>query len=127
MQLETLLVQIGVGVDTATGFISMPIYQTATFRHPALRQSTGFDYSRTGNPTRKVLEDGLAVLEGGCRGLAFASGMAAITAVLYLFRPGDHLLICEDLYGGTYRLLNHVAVNYGLKFSLVDTYGFESG
>ncbi|SMB92374.1 cysteine synthase [Thermanaeromonas toyohensis ToBE] len=121
MQLNTLLVQIGVGVDTTTGSISMPIYQTATFRHPALGQSTGFDYSRTNNPTRKVLEDGLAILEGGCRGLAFASGMAAITAILYLFRPGDHLLVCEDLYGGTYRLLNHVAVNYGLKFSLVDT------
>lgn len=126
MQLETLLVQIGVGVDTATGSISMPIYQTATFRHPALGQSTGFDYSRTSNPTRKVLEDGLAILEGGCRGLAFASGMAAITAVLYLFRPGDHLLVCEDLYGGTYRLLNHVAVNYGLKFSLVDTTDLEA-
>lgn len=121
MRLATELVQLGVGYDSKTGAISTPIYQSATFRHPALGQSTGFDYSRTGNPTRQVLEEGLAGLEGGCRALAFASGMAAITAVLCLFRPGDHLVVSEDLYGGTYRLLNQVAVPLGLEFSLVDT------
>jgi cystathionine gamma-synthase len=121
MRLATELVQLGVGYDSKTGAISTPIYQSATFRHPALGQSTGFDYSRTGNPTRQVLEEGIAGLEGGCRALAFASGMAAITAVLCLFRPGDHLLVSEDLYGGTYRLLNQVAVPWGLEFSLVDT------
>ncbi|OIQ60843.1 cystathionine gamma-lyase [Moorella thermoacetica] len=121
MRLATELVQLGVGYDGKTGAISTPIYQSATFRHPALGQSTGFDYSRTGNPTRQVLEEGLAGLEGGCRALAFASGMAAITAVLCLFRPGDHLVVSEDLYGGTYRLLNQVGVPWGLEFSLVDT------
>ncbi len=99
----------------------MPIYQTATFRHPALGRSTGFDYSRTGNPTRKALEDALARLEGGTRGLAFASGLAAIDAVLSLFEPGARLLATEDLYGGTFRLLERVYCSRGLQITYLDT------
>ncbi len=119
MRFETKLVQTGVKWDGRTGAISMPIYQNATFRHPGLGESTGFDYSRSGNPTRQVLEEAIASAEGGARGFAFASGMAAITAVLYLFQPGDHLIVSDDLYGGTYRLFEQVLKNYGLQFSYI--------
>lgn len=121
MKLETRLVQTGVKWDNRTGAISVPIYQSATFQHPRLGESTGFDYSRSGNPTRQVLEEAIAAAEGGQRGFAFSSGMAAITTILYLFRPGDHLIVSDDLYGGTYRLLEQVLSNYGLEFTFVDT------
>ncbi len=121
MKHSTLAVQLGTGYDCKTGSISVPIYQNATFRHPGLGQSTGFDYSRSGNPTRKILEDGMASLDGGARGFAFSSGMAAITGIMYLFKPGDHIIVTEDIYGGTRRLFEKVFRDYGLKFSYVDT------
>jgi len=121
MKLETAIAHAGLGTDPATGALSVPIYQTATFRHPALGESTGYDYSRTSNPTRKVLEDTVAALERGDRGFAFASGMAAITAVMTLFQSGDHLVFSEDLYGGTYRLLDKVFSRFGLEASFVDS------
>ena len=96
------------------------MYQSSTFRHPALRESTGFDYSRSQNPTRKVLEEGIAALEGGAVGLAFASGMAALTAVLLLYKTGDHLIVVEDCYGGTYRVVDKVFSNFGLTVTFVD-------
>jgi cystathionine gamma-synthase len=120
MKINTQLVHVGVGSDAKTGAITTPIYQSATFRHPALGQSTGFDYSRTQNPTRKVLEEAIAELEGGSDGFAFASGMAAITAVLMLFKTDDHIVVVEDCYGGTYRVLDKVFTNFGLKVSFVD-------
>ena len=103
------------------GAVSVPIYQTAMFRHPGLGQSTGYDYSRSANPTRTALEEAIASLEGGARGLAFASGMAAITTVALLFRSGDHLLLSDDLYGGTYRLFEQVLAPFGLQASYLDT------
>ncbi|HYF92988.1 MAG TPA: aminotransferase class I/II-fold pyridoxal phosphate-dependent enzyme [Symbiobacteriaceae bacterium] len=118
MKLTTALVHTGVRRDPSTGSVSVPIYQAATFEHPALGQSTGYDYSRSKNPTRQALEDGLARLEGGARGLAFASGMAAVHCALQLFSPGDHLIATHDPYGGTYRLLDKVL---GLDISWVDT------
>lgn len=118
---NTELVQIGLVTDKRTGAISTPIYQCATFAHPALGESTGYDYSRTCNPTREVLEEGIARLEGGCRGFAFATGMAAVTTLLMLFKQGDHLVVTEDLYGGTYRLLEKIFANFGLTASYVDT------
>lgn len=121
MKLSTTLVQTGVGTDKRTGSISTPIYQAATFQHPGLGESTGFDYSRTINPTRKVLEDGIARLEGGSRGFAYASGMAAITSLLLLFQNGDHLVVSDDLYGGTYRLLMKVFNQLGITASFVNT------
>src|ERR671930_534319 len=121
MNIATQAAQIGLEWDTRTGAVTVPIYQTATFRHPGLGQSTGFDYSRSGNPTRQVLEEAIARLEGGARGFAYASGMAAIANLLYLFSPGDHLIVTEDLYGGTYRLFERVFGQYGLSFSYVDT------
>ncbi len=118
---ETSLIQLGVGFDEKTGAISVPIYPSATYRHPGVGESTGYDYTRSGNPTRQVLEDGLAALEGGSRGLVFASGMAALTTFFLHFSQGDHLIVSEDLYGGTYRVLDQIFVNFGLSVSYVDT------
>lgn len=120
MKLHSKIVHIGVCTDEKTGAISTPIYQTATFRHPALGQSTGFDYSRSQNPTRKIVEEGIAQLENGTLGLAFASGMAAITAVLMTYKSGDHLIVVEDCYGGTYRVVNQIFTNFGLTVTFVD-------
>ncbi|NTV89705.1 MAG: PLP-dependent transferase, partial [Clostridiales bacterium] len=97
------------------------IYQSATFRHPGLNRSTGYDYSRVQNPTREELENTIAELENGRHGFAFSSGMAAISAVLSMFSPGGHLLVSDDLYGGTYRLFEEVYKRYGIDFSYVDT------
>ncbi len=119
--LSTQSVQIGVGHDDHTGGISFPIYPSATYRHPGVGQSTGYDYTRSGNPTREVLEDAIAQLEGGTRGLAFSSGMAALTTLFLHFSSGDHLLVSEDLYGGTYRLLEKVFCRLGISTSYVDT------
>ncbi len=119
--LFTRSVQIGVGHDENTGGISFPIYPSATYRHPGVGQSTGYDYIRSGNPTREVLEEALAELEGGTRGLVFSSGMAALTTLLLHFASGDHLLVSEDLYGGTYRLLEQVFSKFDISTSYVDT------
>jgi len=120
MKTSTTAVQIGVGRD-ATGAMSFPIYQNATFSHPAFGQSTGYDYSRSGNPTRRILEEGIALLDGGVRGFAYSSGMAAITNLLLLFKQGDHLVVTEDLYGGTFRVIDKVFARYGLEATYVDT------
>lgn len=121
MHFSTHAAQIGVGRDPATGAISVPIYQTATFRHPGPRQSTGYDYSRSENPTRAALEEAITRLDGGAAGFAYASGMAAIASLLLLFKAGDHIVVTEDLYGGTYRLFEQCFTGYGLSFSYVDT------
>ncbi len=121
MNIATQAAQIGLEWDTRTGAVTVPIYQTATFRHPGLGQSTGYDYTRSGNPTRQALEEGIARLDGGARGFAYASGMAAIASLLLLFRKGDHLVVTEDLYGGTSRLFEKVFGQYDLSFTYVDT------
>jgi cystathionine gamma-synthase/cystathionine beta-lyase len=121
LQLATTTAHIGLDWDTRTGAVTVPIYQTATFRHPGLGQSTGYDYSRSGNPTRQALEDGIARLDGATRGFAYASGMAAITSLLLLFQRGDHLVVTEDLYGGTYRLFEQIFQQFGLEFTYLDT------
>jgi len=120
-KLDTLLAQAGSWWDEKTGAVSMPIYQTATFKHPALGQSTGYDYSRSGNPTRQVLEELMAKIEGGCRGFAFSSGLAAIDCVLQLFKAGDTILFSEDLYGGTYRLMEKLYSDRGVRAVYTDT------
>jgi cystathionine gamma-synthase len=120
MHLETKLVQAGVAKDERTGAISFPVYNATAYRHPALGQSTGYDYTRTANPTRTVLEQTIAEAEGGDAGFACASGMAAIHTVMGLFSQGDHLVVSLDLYGGTYRLFEQVLSRYGLRFSYVD-------
>lgn len=118
---ETKVVHGSRGFDPTTGAVSFPIYQTATFRHPGLGSSTGWDYSRQDNPTRAELEETIAALESGSKALAFSSGMAAIAAVLDLFSPGDRILYSEDLYGGTYRIAETVGASRGLAFALADT------
>lgn len=125
MKLNSLLAQAGSRWDVKTGSVSMPIYQVATFKHPALGESTGFDYSRSGNPTRQVLENLIAQLDGGAKGLAFSSGMAAIDCMLRIFQPGDHIIVTEDLYGGTYRLFEQYKTQSNLEFSYIDTTSLE--
>ena len=103
-----------------TGAISFPIYQTATYAHPEVGKSTGFDYSRLQNPTRAQVEKVVASLEGGVDALAFATGMAAITAMMELFQPGDHLITDADLYGGSIRLFHHVSEKNGISFTHIN-------
>ncbi|GGP25019.1 trans-sulfuration enzyme family protein [Silvimonas amylolytica] len=117
--IRTLLAQAGSSLDPVTGAISMPIYQTATFAHPALGQSTGYDYSRSSNPTRAALETTMARLDGAAASFAFASGLAAITTALSLFNQGDHLVVAEGCYGGTQRLLDQVFARFGLTVTYV--------
>lgn len=104
-----------------TGAVSVPIFQTATFTHPGVGQSTGYDYSRLQNPTREHLEKTLSKLEGGKDAMAFSSGMAAISALLELFSPGDHIIASDDLYGGSYRLFQNISVKNGITFDFVNT------
>ena len=117
---ETRAVHDGQPPDPATGAVIVPIYQTSTYAQEAPGRHRGYEYSRTGNPTRAALETSLASLEEGAHGLAFASGMAAITAVTYLLNPGEHVVAPDDIYGGTYRLLVRVLERYGLQASFVD-------
>ena len=118
MHLQTRAIHVGVDKDTAYNSIMTPIYQTSTFRFADIGVTRGYDYTRTSNPTRKALEENIASLEGGTGAIAVASGMAAITTVLHLFKPGDHILCTHDCYGGTDRILRlyqeqfHVDVSY---------------
>ncbi len=118
---NTRLIHGGIDGDAQTGAVSVPIYQTSTFRQDGLGESRGYEYSRTGNPTRKSLEELIAQLEGGTAGFAFGSGMAAITTVLALFHSGDRVLISSNVYGGTFRVLDKVFQNFGISYGIVDT------
>lgn len=118
---ETILAQLGNRSETITGTINPPVYFSTAYRHEGIGQSTGFDYSRTGNPTRKILEDSIAKLEGGDQGFACSSGMAAITTILALFQSGDEWIVSQDLYGGTFRLLEKGFKKWGLDCQYVNT------
>jgi cystathionine beta-lyase len=120
MRFATELLHGPLDRDAATGAVSVPIYQTSTFAQPSLDHFGRYDYARSGNPTRDALEDAIARLEGGTHGFAFASGMAAIASTLLLFRPGDHLVVCEDVYGGTFRVLTRLFSQWGLAVTFVD-------
>ncbi len=117
---ETRAIHAGQEPDPTTGSVIVPIYQTSTYVQEGLGQHKGYEYSRTGNPTRTALEECVASLEDGKYGLAFASGMGAETTIMYLFAPGDHILVSNDVYGGTYRLFERVLAPYGLQFSYID-------
>lgn len=121
MDLSTKLIHGGISEDPLTGAVSVPIYQTSTYRQKKLGQPGDFEYSRSGNPTRNALEELIAELEGGVKGFAFGSGLAAIHAVLSLFQPGDHLILGDDVYGGTFRLLEKVFKPLGLSYTMVDS------
>ncbi len=120
MRFETLAIHAGQAPDAAYGAVAVPIYQTSTFAFRGVKQPGPFDYSRSGNPTRAALEECLAALEGGSRGFAFATGMAAEATILMLFSAGDHLVVHDDLYGGTYRLLSRVLADKGIEASYVN-------
>lgn len=116
----TLYIHAGVEPDTATGAIMTPIYQTSTYAQPAPGVNKGYEYSRSGNPTRTALEKAVAAIEYGQYGLAFASGLAAEDAIIRLLNPGDEVIAANDMYGGTYRLFTKVFAKYGISFKFVD-------
>ncbi len=119
MKIETKTIHAGVHPDPSTGAIMTPIFQTSTYIQASPGDHKGFEYSRTQNPTRKVLEDNIAALENGKRGLAFGSGLAAMDAVVKLLNPGDEVLSTNDLYGGSYRLLRKVYEKFGIRSTFV--------
>ncbi|HLF28519.1 MAG TPA: cystathionine gamma-synthase [Anaerolineae bacterium] len=120
LRLETLAIHAGQSPDPATGAVMTPIYQTSTFVQDGVGRHKGYEYARTGNPTRAALEACLAALEGGQFGLCFASGMAATDTLLRLVKPGEHVLAGDDVYGGTHRLFVRVLAEYGVQFDFVD-------
>ncbi len=121
MGFSTIAIHAGNEPDSATGAVSVPIYQTSTYAQEGLGLHKGFEYARTQNPTRLALEKNIAALEGAKYGYAFASGMSAIDAVLKLVKAGDHVICGDNTYGGTYRLFSKVLANYGIEFDFVDT------
>lgn len=121
MGFATTAIHAGQEPDSAAGAVSIPIYQTSTYAQEGLGKHKGFEYARTGNPTRLALERNLAALEGAQFGYAFASGMAAIDATLRLVKAGDHVIVSDNTYGGTNRLFKRVLANYGIEFEFVDT------
>ena len=124
--IESSLVHGGIYGDPLTGAVNVPIYQTSTYEQQGLGQNKGWEYSRTGNPTRAALEALIAELEGGTKGFAFASGMAALTAVLSLFKSGDKIVISSNVYGGTFRVLDKIFKNFSISYSIEDTTNLES-
>lgn len=119
MRFNTLAIHAGQPPDPAYGAVMTPIYQTSTFAQKRMGEAE-YDYARTANPTRTALQQCIAALKGGKHGLAFASGMAAIDAVLRLLQPGDHILASNDVYGGTYRIFKRVYEGYGIHASFVE-------
>lgn len=121
MHINTKFIHGGISEDKATGAVSVPIYQTSTYRQNGLGQPKEYEYSRSGNPTRHALEELIADLEGGVQGFAFGSGLAGIHTVLSLFEPGSHIILGDDVYGGTFRIVDKVFVKNGLEYTIVDT------
>jgi len=121
MKFNTKLIHAGFDTDPSTGAVTVPIYQVSTYKQEAVGKHKGYEYSRTGNPTRAALEALIAELEGGVRGLGFASGLAALSTILMLFDAGNHIVIGDDVYGGTFRLQDKVFRRFGLEAAYVDT------
>lgn len=126
MKRKTKLIHGGIPGDKTTGAVSFPIYQVSTYKQDEVGVHKGYEYSRTGNPTRFALEELIKDLEEGKRGFAFGSGMAAITAVMMLFNSGDHIILTDDVYGGTYRVMNKVLNRIGIESTFVDTTDLEA-
>src|SRR5882672_7097372 len=120
MKIATKFIHAGSEPDPSTGAIMTPIYQTSTYVQEAPGKNKGYEYARSQNPTRKALEEALAVIENGKYGLAFSSGVAATDAVIKLLQPGDEVIAANDLYGGTYRLFTKVFEKFGIRFHYVD-------
>jgi len=126
LKLNSLLIHGGTDGDETTGAVNVPVYQTSTYKQDGLGQTRGWEYSRTGNPTRDALEKLIADLEQGEYGLAFASGLAAINTVLSLFHEGDQLIVSDNIYGGTFRILDNVFKNFGITYKIVNTSNLDS-
>jgi len=120
MKFGTKIIHNGYEIDKSTGALSIPIYQVSTYHQLDIDNPPEFDYSRSGNPTRKALEETIALLENGDKGFAFSSGMAATSSVLSIFSSGDHIVVCEDVYGGTYRVTSKLFNRYGIEASFVN-------
>ena len=120
LKLESIVVHGANGVDPTTGSISYPIYQTATFKHPSIEDRANYNYARCINPTREELERTMCILESGVRAFAVNSGMAAVTLVLSLLKPGDHIISSDDIYGGTCRAINEVLNPMGVTSDSID-------
>lgn len=121
MKFDTKVVRAGIKPDPTTGAIVPPLYQTATYVLPEIGKDLGFDYTRSSNPTRQLLEDNLAAIEGGEYGVCFASGMATVDSCLKLLNAGDHVICSDDVYGGVSRHFNNILIRYNLEFTYVDT------
>ncbi|WP_342389147.1 bifunctional cystathionine gamma-lyase/homocysteine desulfhydrase [Salinicoccus bachuensis] len=121
MKAKTAFIHGGISRDEATGAVSVPIYQTSTYKQDKVGVDKGFEYSRSGNPTRLAVEELIKDIEGGVKGFAFASGSAGTHTIFSLFSQGDHIIVGDDVYGGTYRLINSVLKRLGLTFTVVDT------
>ncbi|MCZ8533433.1 bifunctional cystathionine gamma-lyase/homocysteine desulfhydrase [Psychrobacillus psychrodurans] len=121
MRAKTKLIHAGIVGDETTGAVSTPIYQVSTYKQEAVGKFKGYEYSRTGNPTRHALEVLISELEGGVTGFAFASGMAATSSVMMLFGKGDHVILTDDVYGGTFRVISKVLNRFGIEATFVDT------
>src|SRR5882762_4253424 len=126
MGFKTDAIHAGQEPDPATGAVSVPIYQTSTYAQEGLGRHKGFEYARTQNPTRTAVERNVAALEGARFGFAFASGMAAIDATLRLIKSGEHVIVSDNTYGGTFRLFKRILANYGIEFDFVDTSEFAN-
>ncbi|MGP7816901.1 bifunctional cystathionine gamma-lyase/homocysteine desulfhydrase [Niallia sp. 01092] len=126
MKRKTKLIHGGIEGDPYTGAVNVPIYQVSTYKQEGVGNHKGFEYSRTGNPTRHALEELIKDLEEGKRGFAFSSGMAAITAVMMLFKKGDHILLTDDVYGGTFRVMTKVLNKFGIEATFIDTSNVEN-
>ena len=121
MKFATKLIHAGAEPDPSTGAIMVPIYQTSTYVQSAPGKNKGYEYARSQNPTRKALEDALAIIENAKHALCFGSGVAATDAVIKLLQPGDEVIAASDMYGGTYRLFTKVFEKFGIKFLYTDT------
>lgn len=121
MKFDTKVLHAAIKPDITTGSIVTPLHQTATYVMEEVGKDKGFDYARSANPTRQMMEDHLAALDSGKYGVAFSSGMAAVDSCLKLLKTGDHVICSDDVYGGTYRLFNQLLINYDLHFTYVDT------
>ncbi|API88658.1 cystathionine gamma-synthase [Marinilactibacillus sp. 15R] len=121
MRMKTTYIHGGISHDEATGSVNVPIHQTSTYKQDKVGVHKGYEYSRTGNPTRAALEALIADMEGGIRGFAFASGSAGTHTIFSLFSKGDHIIVGDDVYGGTYRLMDKILKRLGLTFTIVDT------
>ncbi|NYE05128.1 cystathionine gamma-lyase/homocysteine desulfhydrase [Bacillus niacini] len=126
MKRKTKLIHGGISTDPATGAVSFPIYQVSTYKQEGVGGHKGYEYSRTGNPTRFALEELIKDLEGGEAGFAFGSGMAAMTAVMMLFNSGDHVILTDDVYGGSFRVMTKVLNRLGIDSTFVDTSNLEA-